>query len=67
MVQIGDTLTPGWKTAKYLGDTLATGETMQVESIGRDWIVLRDFSGAPWSASFESKKRFERFIREFDK
>lgn len=66
-ILIGAELVPDWDAAKWLGDTMLTGEALRVEAFGVDWIVLRSSDGEAHAAAFSSQKSLLGFIGDMAK
>ncbi len=48
----GDTIKLGWNGAKLLGCEQVAYDTVRVEAVGADWVVVRIAEGAPLAATF---------------
>ena len=65
MIYVGEEIKLGWNGAKYFTENLAY-ETVRVEAVSIDWIVIRDSNGHPWATGFLPQEGHDNMRQELE-
>ena len=65
-MKTGETLSVGWNGAKLLGSEFLAHETVRVEAIGVDWVVVRDRDGQAFSAVWVLGPSLVMMVRDLE-
>ncbi len=65
-MRVGQNVLVSWNMAKELDVEVGMGESMRVEAIGDDWIVLRDKDGWSRAATFAHREALDTFLADVE-